>query len=76
MFSLGEIAQMMTCGKAIEYQGEQWILLQHLATYHTGEMAIYLAVKSNTDMPAAVHVITAPAVLNLPQREQDKEQAP
>ena len=57
----GEILQMMTAGKQIEYNGEQWILISNTMMQTTDKQALFLAIRANDTFPAQTFVIPAAA---------------
>ncbi len=67
MFS--DVVQMMTIGKTVEYRGANWMLLQNLNATLPGGEGLFLAVRPNSDLPAPVYLIAAPADIHLQHRQ-------
>jgi hypothetical protein len=57
----GEVLQMMTAGKQIEYNGDQWILISNTMMQTTDKQALFVAILANDTFPAQMFVIPAAA---------------
>jgi hypothetical protein len=55
----GEMLQMMTAGKLVEYNGEQWILISNTLMQTTDKRALFVAIRASGTFPAQTYVIPA-----------------
>lgn len=55
----GDMLQMMTAGKTVEYNGEQWILISNTMMRTTDERALFVAIRATDTFPAQTYVIPA-----------------
>lgn len=55
----GDILQMMTAGKTVEYNGEQCILVANTMMQTADKRALFLAIRADDTFPAQTYVIPA-----------------
>jgi len=58
---LGDLLQMLTAGKRVEYNGETWILVQNTLLQTADKQALFLAVRATDALPAQTFIIPAAA---------------
>ncbi|GAB3368012.1 MULTISPECIES: hypothetical protein [Giesbergeria] len=55
----GDMLQIMTAGKQVEYNGERWILVSNTMMQTTDKQALFVAIRATDTFPAQTYVIPA-----------------